>query len=1712
MAEIILTIVVEVVKCVAPPAYRRICYLRKSKYTSNLQNLKTEVDNLKSERVRTEHQVDEAKRKGEEIEENVENWLARANNVIEAADNFTKDEAVANNRCFKGLCPDLKTRCRLSREAERQKEAVVNFRDARRFDRISYCTAPEDIRLIPNKDYEPFESRMFTLRNILSELEDPDVDMLGIYGMGGIGKTMLAEEIARKVKSDKLFDQVVFVEVSQNQDIRKIQGEIADKLGLKFHEESESGRANSLFKRIKAEKKILIILDNIWENLDLRVVGIPHGDGHKGCKVLLTARSLDVLSGKMDSRPNFSIGVLNEEEAWNLFKKMAGDYIEGSEFQSVARDVAKECAGLPVSVVTIARALRNKRLFEWKDALEQLRRPYATNFKDIQPTACKAIELSYNKLAGEELKNIFLLIGYTAISSIDALLMCGMGLGLFQGVNKMEVARARVRTLVHKLKASCMLLDHISKSEEFFSMHDVVRDVAISIASTEKIALTATNEQVDGFRVWSDESAVKRYTSIVLQDIKTNVLPEVVECPQLKLLFIRADKESSSLTIPNNFFKRMIQVRVINLTYMNLLSLPSTLGFLLNLRALSLCYCKLVDISVIGGLKELEILCLRGSDIKQLPTEVGQLTWLTLLDLRECRKLEVIPPNVLSNLSHLEELYISCRSFQKWEVEVEGVKNASVEELKHLPNLTSLELDIHDVNTLPRGLFLEKLEKYRIRIGDWYWESTNIWRREFRLRLNNKICLKDWLIVQLQGIEDLELHELQEQDVNCFANELVKVGSSELKFLRILGCSDTLNPQAESKRPEESANAMQSNEIILEDNVNISNTLFIEKVALPKLEKLALRSINIERIWQNQVAAMTCGIENLMHLTLYNCMNLRCLFSSSTVSDNIFVRLQYIEIEKCHVLEELIVMDNQEERKNNIVIFPKLQYLKMYDLEKLTSFSTGDVHMLEFPSLKELWISRCPEFMVRFKRTTNDLNKKVFPNLEELIVDAKYIITNKFLFSEDLLCKLKCLDVAFVDELTAILSLDDFLPRFHTLKVLQIEGYNGSLAKEKVEDGIEIIIREAFNCYDLKYILKQESSSIMNNLVILRVMKCRRLINLVPSLTSFQNLTTLEISHCNGLKNVLTFSIAKTLVRLREMKIESCVMITEIVLADDDDDHDAAKDEVIAFNELNELKLLNLKSLRSFYSGNRALNFPSLERLLVDDCTNMKIFSRGELSTPMLHKVQLNMWDEACWVWKEGLNTTIEQVNLEKESFFKKRREAPPSQQFLSFAPAPAPNLNLQTRLEILPAMVAGVWSDDNNLQLEATTQFRKLLSIKRNPPIEEVIQSGVVPRFVEFLMGEDHPQLQYEAAWALTNIASKSSQETKVVIDHGAVPIFVKLLASPSDDIREQAVWALGNVAADSARYRDLVLSEEALIPLLTQLNKHEKLSMLRIATRTLSNFCGGTPRPIFDQVRPALPALAQLVHSNDNEVVIDACRALFFLSDGTNDKIQAVIEVGVCPGLVELLGHPSSSVVSPALKTVGSIVTGDDFQTQCIINCGALPYLLGLLIHNHGKHIKKDACCTISNITAGNREQIQAVIDAGLIGPLVNLLQNAEFNIKDWAARAISNATLGGTHEQIKYLAREGCIKPLCDLLLCTDPVIVAVCLQGLENILKVGEAEKNMDTTIGDVNQYAQLVEEAEGLEKIENLQSHDNNEIREESVKILETYWCGRVAVM
>ena len=121
------------------------------------------------------------------------------------------------------------------------------------------------------------------------------------------------------------------------------------------------------------------------------------------------------------------------------------------------------------------------------------------------------------------------------------------------------------------------------------------------------------------------------------------------------------------------------------------------------------------------------------------------------------------------------------------------------------------------------------------------------------------------------------------------------------------------------------------------------------------------------------------------------------------------------------------------------------------------------------------------------------------------------------------------------------------------------------------------------------------------------------------------------------------------------------------------------------------------------------------------------------------------------------------------------------------------------------------------------------------------------------------------------------------------------------------------------------------------------------------------------------------------------------------------------------------------------------------------------------------------------------------------MQLLTNAEFDIRKEAAWAISNATSGGSQEQIRFLVQQGCIAPLCDLLTVNDVEIVTISLEGLQNILKVGENDMRLSGT--DHNIMATHVAEAEGLTKIEELQQHSNNEIYEKCIKIVEAYFEG-----
>lgn len=413
-----------------------------------------------------------------------------------------------------------------------------------------------------------------------------------------------------------------------------------------------------------------------------------------------------------------------------------------------------------------------------------------------------------------------------------------------------------------------------------------------------------------------------------------------------------------------------------------------------------------------------------------------------------------------------------------------------------------------------------------------------------------------------------------------------------------------------------------------------------------------------------------------------------------------------------------------------------------------------------------------------------------------------------------------------------------------------------------------------------------------------------------------------------------------------------------------------------------------------------------------------------------------------------------------------------------------------------LNMIVQSANSNDPELQLNAVKAARKLLSSDKNPPIDDLITSGILPILVQCLRRGDTPPLQFEAAWALTNIASGTSQQTQAVVQSGAVSIFLELLGSPNDNVCEQAVWALGNIIGDGPQLRDFCISLGVVGPLLKLINPDISLSFLRNVTWVIVNLCRNKdPPPPVKTIEELLPALAFLIRHEDVTILVDTVWALSYLTDGGNDQIGMVIESGVVPFLVPLLSHKEVKVQTAALRAVGNIVTGTDEQTQVVLNCNALQHFTALLGHSKEK-INKEAVWFLSNITAGNQQQIQTVIDGGLLAPIVHHLGKGEFLTQREAAWAITNMTISGTKTQIQMLVDEGALEPMCNLLAVKDVQVVQVVLDGVMNILKM---------TGKQFFAVAAEIERVGGLDKIEQLQSHENEEIYKLAYEIIDQYF-------
>lgn len=253
-------------------------------------------------------------------------------------------------------------------------------------------------------------------------------------------------------------------------------------------------------------------------------------------------------------------------------------------------------------------------------------------------------------------------------------------------------------------------------------------------------------------------------------------------------------------------------------------------------------------------------------------------------------------------------------------------------------------------------------------------------------------------------------------------------------------------------------------------------------------------------------------------------------------------------------------------------------------------------------------------------------------------------------FPTNLFCKLKFLRLCdFYDEQISFPYW--LLPRIPTLEELFVEysSFKEILFSDRPTTE-ERQIRSVMNLKNLwlwglvklENISKEgsEVDTVLENLEQLYVVECSNLLKLAPSEVSFNHLTYLEVGKCENLVKLITSSTARSLARLKTMKIKDCKMIEEIITTD-------TLEEEIEFCQLEILELERLPNLMNFCSNNCILKFPELEGLSVKECSRMKIFSRGTVSTPKLQKVQVEGTEDE-WYWEGNLNATIEKLFKDK--------------------------------------------------------------------------------------------------------------------------------------------------------------------------------------------------------------------------------------------------------------------------------------------------------------------------------------------------------------------------------------------------------------------------------------------------------------------------------
>jgi len=423
-----------------------------------------------------------------------------------------------------------------------------------------------------------------------------------------------------------------------------------------------------------------------------------------------------------------------------------------------------------------------------------------------------------------------------------------------------------------------------------------------------------------------------------------------------------------------------------------------------------------------------------------------------------------------------------------------------------------------------------------------------------------------------------------------------------------------------------------------------------------------------------------------------------------------------------------------------------------------------------------------------------------------------------------------------------------------------------------------------------------------------------------------------------------------------------------------------------------------------------------------------------------------------------------------------------------------------------IPSLVQDVTSTDTKKRHYGVIGLRRLLGASDDPPIQQVLDIGVLPTLFQLAKNPSEPTVQLEATWCLANICSGTEEQVQEVIDKGGVESFLETLKPSNEEIVEQGLWGIANIAGSSLDQRDILIESGVIEPIVNILLKAKSLAVKKNGTWVLSNLYR-SPVPPDAELGVTIPLLCSyLKKEEDLDILGNVAWALSYISttEEEEERVESILSHDVSSRIVNLIESSSPKVYAPGLRIVGNIIScSDELAAIVLKEKNLLPSLLKLL-DNELNGIRKETLWVLSNIAAGLPAQFESVMgNSVFIEKIIEAARSDSIGIKTEAVYILSNSTDTCTPAQIIRLLNNGVYNCLIELLDSDNEKILLGVLEGISNCLKWGK-EFKLNNENGE-NKFAKQLRNSGGSEKLESLQNHPSDQVYQAVAQIIENYF-------